>query len=404
MIQHFPDLNNYGTGMMGLVTIQALTDLYGSGNVELHCDFSDGVDLNEIKSELRGKVLLKHYVNKTQKPIWVAKCSAFRKIQTLFYLIFHFEGKGFDYLIVLGGDDLSEYYSKHSAAFEIFNKWKSSFFTKVVLLGLTIGPFNNSLNRFASKFFLNRLNIYARDPWTVEYMKKEFGVKIILMADLALADLPLQSDKTIELEILKRYNLTKDNYVTIVVSGLQSNNFYCNNTQIYLQRFKEIIEILCSEQYLNDKKVCLLAHTFSPYADEAALIDKLSKLIPQNYHNKLVIIKDRILETRARFILGNGLFTITGRMHAAISTFQMGKPAICLSYSVKYKGVIGDSIGRHDLIIEANDSRIWNEGTIVSLVEDKIGYLLEKYTYICRQIKENVSIKKQVINECLKKI
>ena len=41
LIEHFQSLDNYGTGMMGLVTVQALADRYGTAEVEFHCDFAD---------------------------------------------------------------------------------------------------------------------------------------------------------------------------------------------------------------------------------------------------------------------------------------------------------------------------------------------------------------------------
>lgn len=44
-------------------------------------------------------------------------------------------------------------------------------------------------------------------------------------------------------------------------------------------------------------------------------------------------------------------------MHAAVSTFQMGKPAICLSYSPKYKGVISDGLNLSELVIEAKEKK-----------------------------------------------
>lgn len=400
LILHFPNLNNYGTGMMGLVTIQALADRFGADNVEFYCDFNQLADIDEIKSELRGEIILKKYINENTAKIGKIKNPFYRKIRILLHLLFNFEGKGFDKMIVLGGDDLSEYYSRHGAALEIMNYWKSSFRTKVILLGQTLGPFSNPLNRFASKYLLTRLNIYARDRWCVEYMKNEYGLKIHAMVDLALSDLPLQTDNAIESKILEKYNLLKNNYFTIVVSGLQGEGYYCNDLSIYLNRYKEMIEIISRMPQLNDKTICLLAHTFPPYGDEVTLLKKLILLIPEDLQQRLVLVRDRILETRARFILGNGMFTLTGRMHAAVSTFQMGKPSICLSYSAKFKGVIGDSIGRNDLVIESNNNRMWCDKTVVAKVGEKVCYLLNNYEQIKNEITERVSEHKKKLLEC----
>ena len=188
------------------------------------------------------------------------------------------------------------------------------------------------------------------------------------------------------------------------MSGLQECNYYCDDTNTYLLRFKEIIDSLSKDPWLENKKICLLAHTFPPYGDESALIQKLETLIDISLRDKVVIVKERILPTRARFILGNGLFTITGRMHPAVSTFQMGKPAICLSYSTKYKGVIGDSIGRYDLVIESNDPTLWEQGEIVTLVKEKYNYMITNYDIICSEITAKVSTQKQLVIDTLNEI
>jgi colanic acid/amylovoran biosynthesis protein len=404
LILHFSSLNNYGSGMMGLITIQALIDRFGAENLEIHCDFNVDTNIDEIKSELRSEIVLKRYANEIPAKLRAIKFKLYRRFLTLLYMLFYAEGKGFNRIIVLGGDDLSEYYSTNDAAFDIYNKLKSSFRTRVILLGQSIGPFTHPLNKFAARWFLPHLHVYSRDQHCTEYMFNEFGVRLKQMADLALLDLPLQSDKKIESEILSKYKLIKDEYFCVVVSGLQKDNFFCNDPEVYLQRFKEMVEELSKDELLKDKKICLLAHTFPPYADESILVKKLASLLDKDLLKKVVIVTDRILQARARFILGNGLFTLTARMHPAVSTFQMGKPAICLSYSPKYKGVIGDSIGRYDLVVEANDSKLWIEGNIVDLVVEKYKYMITNYDYLRNEIKSSVVAQKLLVENALNEI
>jgi len=103
-----------------------------------------------------------------------------------------------------------------------------------------------------------------------------------------------------------------------------------------------------------------------------------------------------LLPVEARHILGNGLFTITGRMHAAVSTFQMGKPAISLSYSVKYKGVIGEGLGMNDLVIEAKGDDLWKSGKIADLVLEKVDYVFSNYDSLVSRIKPAVEENKKL--------
>jgi len=403
LIKNFPNLNNYGTGMMGLVAIQMLIERFGRDNIEIYCTFNKYANNDEIKKEFLEPIQLNNYVNKNEEKISKIKNPFTRKFCTIWNLFFGKNENKFDIIVVLGGDDFSEYYSKYIASIEIFRLWKYSKHSKVVMLGQTIGPFTNYINRLAFKWFLPKMNVYARDPWTVEYCQKNFDITIKLMADLAFNQLPLQGDSDIESNILNAYGLVKNNYFTVVISGLFAEGYYCQDEQLYLLRYREIISKVLNQEKIQNKKVVLLAHTFPPYGNESELILRLYEMFTSDEKEKIVLVIDKIYPTKARFILGNGIYTITGRMHPAVSTFQMGKPAISLSYSPKYKGVLGQSLNRYDLIIDANESSKWITGEIVSLVVDKVIYLLDIYEQLTLEIKlkvkELVKLNDNVLND-----
>lgn len=387
LIKHFSNLNNYGTGMMGLITIQSIVNNYDKDNVDIYIYFNNYTNINEILQELPQHINILPFNNnkKFNPPKNINKY--LRKAINLLNVFFESNERKFDKIIVLGGDDFSEFYSRYGASIELFRLWRSSFYSKVFILGQTIGPFTHPLNKFAIKTFSKRLSIVARDKWTTDYLYTEFNLKIQTMPDIAFAPLPLQYRTDIQNDILNHYNLIKNNYVTIVVSGLVNEGYYCNDENIYLAHHKEIISYLLNKPEFENLQIALLAHTFPPYGNEAELINKLYNLINKDEKERITVINEKILPTRARFILGNGLFTITGRMHPAVSTYQMGKPAIVLSYSPKYKGVIGDTLNRSDLIIESNDPNKWISGTIVNLVCDKINYLYANYETITTEVK-----------------
>lgn len=76
--------------------------------------------------------------------------------------------------------------------------------------------------------------------------------------------------------------------------------------------------------------------------------------------DKIHIIKSHLLPFEARKILGGSKFVITGRMHAAISSFEQGVPVISYAYSRKYHGIIGEYFGMESLIIDIRDIT-WDE-------------------------------------------
>lgn len=403
IIEHFRSLDNYGTGMMGLVAVQALADRLGRDNVEFHCDFEDDAVMEEVRSELGPGIRLCRYV-----PLW-SQCAGMgrwrRRAARLWDMLFAVEGRGYDMMIVLGGDDFSEYYGPLDAAMAILRKWRSSFVTDVVLLGQTLGPFTLPINRFAVRYMLPRLHVYARDKSSAGYLRENFGTQVKLSADLALSDLPLQRDDNIALQTMRCSGLERDGYFTVVVSaGQKGGKYYARSEETYLRRFAEIIGTLCGKPGLEGKKAVLLAHTFGRYGDEAGYIARLYDILPPELKDRVIKVTEKILPTRARIVLGNGLFTVTGRMHAAVSTFQMGRPAICLSYSAKFGGVVGDSLGRGDMILGADDDVLWESGRIVPLVSDKASYVLDNYEKLCAEISGAVSREQAILDRTLDEI
>jgi colanic acid/amylovoran biosynthesis protein len=397
LIKNFPNLNNYGTAMMGLITIQSLIKNYGKENIEIYCSFDKYAIKEEVYKELEGLIELKTYTNSEFDRISKIKKPFFRRLSVLWGMFFYNEKKMFDKTIVLGGDDFSEYYSKYIASVELYKLWRYSKHTEVVMLGQTIGPFSSAINRFTFKQLLPKINVYARDPWTVQYFQKKFNINIRLMGDIAFNPLPLQSKLVVEKNVLEEYKLIKNNYFTVVISGLFESGYYCESEDLYLLRHQEVIQEVLKLDALSDKKVVLLAHTFPPYGDESSLIQKLFHKFSEKEKERIIIVTEKILPTKARFILGNGLFSITGRMHPAVSTFQMGKPSIMLSYSAKYQGVIGIALNRSDLIIDANTPELWISGEIVSLVKEKVTSMLDNYSQMIAEISLSVD-KISIIN------
>jgi len=392
-IHHFHCLNNYGSAMMGLVTLNELQKRYGQ-NTEFYCQCNGYSSLDEVQSELARPVHIYNHVH--QDPV-TSKYKWIRSLQKRKYLIDASEISGYDEVIILGGDDLSEYYTDKIYR-ELLKYWRWSLSTKVVLLGQSIGPFDKPRNRLVMKYFYRKIPVFVRDFWSKNYLKENFGLEknIYQGADLAFMDLPLQYDFSIEDKILNRYALQKKKYITFVISGLQGK-YYTSDKNAYFNAYKNLIDHILKDKNYRDFKIVLLAHTFPPHGNEATQIDDFLQYANFKNHERIVSVTQKILPTRARFILGNGYMTITGRMHAAISTLQMGTPAIALSYSAKYGGVIGMNLNRNDLIIESNRTELWQSGEIVKLIMEKMAYIRQNYAKLSREIQQKVKEQKKLV-------
>ncbi|ELC8443041.1 polysaccharide pyruvyl transferase family protein [Clostridium perfringens] len=390
-IEHSSNPLNYGTNMM-VTNFMYYLDKFSNKKNEYELDVFNDSDLDRYRNQyLEGNINkrtidygLIYSENVFQKAINKLKRNiAFdyfhnKKINELI--------KNTENLIILGGDDLSEYYGLENLKreFNRLNNVKDSM--NVFLVGQTIGPFYEDRINLAKKT-LNNLPIYSRDPWTTEYLKENLKVEqAIDSRDLALIPLPYQENKEIEDKILRKYGLIKEQYLTLVPSGLYES--YCKNIDSYIDNWVEIINYL--RKSIPDKEIVLLPHVlrYEMY-DDRNIIRKLESKFKED--KKIKFIYDEMMPLQARFILGNGIFTITGRMHGAISTLQMRKPAISISYSVKYNGVIGEGLNLKDLIVEGKNDELWETMKVSNDTFKKINYVMDNYSKIIKDIDSKVT-------------
>ena len=290
-------------------------------------------------------------------------------------------------LLFLSGDHLSEVYKGWRISQDLLMLRSMAKHTPVFLIGQTIGPFHSWRKRLARWCFKNT-RIFLRDTASYKYLSEQIGIKNSeICSDLAFLDLPNQ-DKHIGL--LTKKGLVSGQYITIVPSGLVKQ--YTSNSTAYISAWCSIIKACLEHNKMHNKKLVLLAHEIP---SDAVVIKDIYKKLPANLLSKIVCADEKMLASEARVILGNGVLTITGRMHASISTFAMGIPAIPLSYSMKYNAIIGQDLDMANLIVEAKNEQLLTSQEIVSNVMNKFEYVLENYDEIKPKIVRNVKILRQ---------
>lgn len=386
-ILHLSNTYNYGTAMMGINFLNYLSENL-TQKIECECDFSCKEDYERIINEIKN---LKNIVL-SSKTFLNVNNSIIKKITNKFKGIINAFREKSDYIVILGGDDLSEYYESWRISFKLIELYIMSKRKKVFLVGQTIGKFYSWRIPLA-KYCLKNCYIYSRDKNCTKYLNDIIKLNNINQSsDLAFLDLPLQRQYIDNNNLLEKYKLEKDKYICIIPSGLSSK--YTTNYQNYLNSYILIVKTIYNIFRSKSVKILLLPHVLKPSCvDDRKIIKYIKDNLTDNIKNNILFIENELSTTETRIILSNGLFTLTGRMHGAVSTFQMKKPALCLSYSIKYAGVIG-GLGFNDLIIEANDDKIWNENTIISLILEKINYLLKNYDSIITRIDTQIKNEK----------
>lgn len=376
-IKHIENTFNYGSCMMAINLINSINTQIE--NVEFYVDCSTDEDLERLKLETGVENIRRYNIESSRNII----IRIINKIKRIYLNYFVSKIKN---VIIIGGDDISEYYTIERLIKELNILERESSSKNIILLGQTMGPFTGERIEMARRCLAKTI-IFTRDHYNYKYLKSLNFKNVTEGKDLAFLDLPKQENSN---GIIKRYKLEVQSYVTIVLSGLVDS--YTKDRKCYINNQVDIVRSIINNPRLSNRKIVLLAHVLRPeHADDRVVINNVLEELNNEERGKIVVITDELLPSEARAILGNGLFTITGRMHAAVSTFFMRKPAISLSYSVKYLGVIGNGLDVNNLIIEAADENLWKNNKISTLVDKKVNFILDNYDYLIKKINENVS-------------
>lgn len=157
-----------------------------------------------------------------------------------------------------------------------------------------------------------------------------------------------------------------------------------SDAENYLNEYIQIISYIIDTLNLD---VLLLAHVIHVSdSNDKIIIDELMKRLDHQYHSRVHVVDHLIQPYEARILLGGGKATITGRMHAAVSSINMGTVPICLSYSVKFKGVIGDDFDLNDYIYQCRGDDIWASGNVHVEVINRLNTVLEHRESIVNNI------------------
>ena len=384
-IKHINNTFNYGSCMMAITLISKIN--YNIENIDFYVDASSDIDLERLKRETNINNIFRDNIESSSNLI--KKCINKLKRIKLNKIV-----EKIDIVIVIGGDDISEYYGIEYLKKELDRLKEQSINKNIILLGQTMGPFTKNRGELTRESIKNT-KIYTRDDKCLEYLSELNFINANPGRDLAFSKLPMQS---IAKSILNEYNINENEYITIVPSGL--TECYTKNFEKYIEEQVNITKKILSNGKLSNKKIVFLPHVLIPkHVDDRLIIREIINRLDEKSKIRIIAIDDVMLPSEAREILGNGIFTITGRMHAAVSTFYMKKPAISLSYSVKYAGVIGDGLDMNELVIESADEKLWNNGEISKLIDEKVNYVLDNYDELIKKIDMKVFETSKIIEE-----
>jgi len=300
-----------------------------------------------------------------------------------------------DVVIDAGADNFSDDYGIRFTIASIYNMLLGILLKKpVIILAQSIGPFNNFLTRFLAKFVLKRVSlITVREKITLNYLKS-LGINksINLTSDLAFL---LKSKKTEKTEKLLKKASRENPVIGFNPSALIYKKAFPKIRNLrekykkYVETMSKTIDYLVEEF---DANVILIPHVLGPGEenDDRTIIRKIYNLT-RNKH-RIYLADDEYFPNELKEIIGQCDLFIGSRMHSTIASTSKHVPTIALSYSHKYEGIIGKTLGLEDYII---DVRKHNPEETFFLLKNRIDSLWKERNRIHRTlVKKTAEIEK----------
>lgn len=382
-----PNTFNYGSMMMGENFIFYFNKISKASNV-YYVETDDEINIQRLRNATGIMEIYQAPVN----ALFHQECSKYDYLLSWMKLkkaVSQFADK-IDFVLVLGGDDFTEDYGwkeplVNAVKFDLLMRAGIS----VVLLGQTIGPFHSFRKPMMKRLLGKTSRIYPRDSLTYQYLTGMGLTNISLTDDLALLPLAKQ-------EIKERTG----EYIIICPSEIIYHYSRDGSREKWIEFNLFMIDVIM-DSYA-DKKLVLLAHVLRPeHADDRVIVNELYGLLKEKYKDRVIAVSNEQYPYEVRNLIQQALFVVSGRMHPVVSSFQCGIPAVAISYSSKFWGVIGERYGLGEFIIDVRDLNYMEMRQKFVHLLDRVG---KEYSQIADKIKSKNELTERSIMGALKEI
>lgn len=304
-------------------------------------------------------------------------------IWRIFFEIFHIDLKALrntgtlkeysnsDVVISAGGDTLTEDNGLFSFISNV-NRFLFAWLLKkpFILQSETIGPFTHWWSKLYAKFILNRAKlIIVREELSYKYLKNELHIKSSLAQTADLAFLFDAAPAELAIKILREEGLGDGKKPLVGINCSKKVSSLLPYSQ-YIEMFSELIDYITTS--LN-AVVIIVPHVIEKGNDDRIVAEDVYK--PIKNKKDVLLIKGEYAPQEIKAVIAKCDLFVGARMHSVIASTSMNVPTICIAYSNKAHGIIGNMLGYKKYVIDINEmdydtliytiNDVWNNRWII---------------------------------------
>lgn len=245
----------------------------------------------------------------------------------------------------------------------------------IIIWGASVGPFDRipKYERYMKKHLQHVTGIFAREPATVEYLKKigisENVYEVSDPAFLMEASEP-KLEKKIELE---------EESIGINLSPLMAKYVSNGNMELWINTASQIIEKIAKEA---DNKLYLIPHVTNSDSNDYLFLKEVQARI-NVAQERVFVIPPIYNASETKWIISKMKFFAGSRTHSTIAALSSHIPTLSFAYSIKAKGINKDIFGHETYCMSP-------EKLSPDIVAEKISLMLEESKEIRSELKASI--------------
>lgn len=314
---------------------------------------------------------------------------------------------------ISGGDSFSDIYGLGRLIYEALPQILVLMMgKKLVLLPQTLGPFKGRFARYIAAYIMRRATVIcSRDEVglkaTEQLVGHRYANKVRFCHDVGVLVQPVNpaSDELLQLQQSRKDG---QRLIGFNVSGLLYAGGYTRNNMFrlkvnYLDIVQSVLTLLIEEM---GAKVVLVPHVYAEPLIKSIESDQIAceaivESLPTRLKQSVVLLRRAYTANEIKYIIGSCDAFIGSRMHSCIAALSQGVPAVAISYSDKFYGVM-QTLGMTDLIADPRRMSLSEILAVISRTLDRQDELHRELKTSIPRIQAHVMTTfGAVLSECL---